>query len=189
MKIHSHLIPLNEGHISHSSSSLSLRSTKKVLKWWYDDDKTRKKYFSMSNIGWNKSTFTTFSFVVKRKKSGRPWYWTLGIHLWWKKFGLFSISIWWKRSDVSCTVLLPRGFGSLSLWTYQRTNKSKRPQSVGPKRFFCPGCWAAAWTSTTSSSGPSYSRTSSSGTSSRSCTERDCLLPPTNGMNNSYSIT
>ena len=142
----------------------------------------------MSNIGWNKSKYTTFSFVVKRKKSGRPWYWTLGIHLWWKKFGLFSIFIWWKRSDVSCSVLLPRGFGSLSLWTYQRTNKSKRPQSVGPKRFFCPGCWAAAWTSTTSSSGPTYSRTSSSGTSSRSCTERDCLLSPTNGMNHSHSI-
>ena len=122
------------------------------------------------------------SFVVKRKKSGRPWYWTLGIHLWWKKFGLFSIFIWWKGSDIICSVLLPRGFRSLPLWTYQRTNKSKRPQSVGPKRLFCPGCWAAAWTSTTSSPGPTYSRTSSSGTSGRSCTERDCLLSSTNGM-------
>ena len=55
---------------------------------------------------------------------------------------------------------------------------------MGPKRFFCPGCWAAAWTSTTSS-GPTYSRPPS-GTSGRSCTERDCLLSSTNGMKNFY---
>ena len=136
---------------------------------------------NISNI--NKTIITN----TYNKKSGRPWYRTLSSRLRCqpKWFRLHTLSVRRERRDGCSPVLLSRGSRSRPLWTtYQRLYKPTRPQPVGPKRFFCPGCWAAARTSPTSSA-PSNSRPPSR-TSSRSCSERDCVLSSTTGMSLSY---